>query len=358
MRVTFKECVAVLNWGIASRLFLFLFQVSCFLVDLFYFALIQVVSNNVIPDHTGSMEDVFMRGYRHPPHHPLVEVALGGFDNWDSEHFIFIAEHGYGIHEQSMAFFPLFPCLLWMLSQTLFRPLLLFLSLRSVLVITGFTLNLILFPFAVLSLYLLTLRVFNNRHFAALTAYLFCINPASVFMSSVYTECLFSLLTFSGLLSLECGHSWPAALLFMLATATRSNGTVLCGYIGYRCLLLVYNVLTTDSSIKKSLLLIVNAGVQCVLIVSPLALFQYYGYQLYCTPNEDVSLPVWCSWTLPMPYSYIQDHYWDNGFLRYFKLKQIPNFVIAAPMIILSFCCIVKYFRTHKGTRNNETTIE
>ncbi len=297
-----------------------------------------------------------MRRYRHPPHHPLVEAALGGFDNWDSEHFIFIAEQGYGIHEQSMAFFPFFPSLLWVLSQTLFRPLLLLLSLRSVLLITGFTLNLILFPFAVLSLYLLTLRVFKNHHFALLTASLFCINPASVFMSSLYTECLFSLLTFSGLLSLECGYSWPATLLFMLATATRSNGVVLCGYIGYRCLHLVYKLFTTDSLFTKSLFLIVNAGLQCVLIVSPLALFQYYGYQLYCTPKDDISLPIWCSWTLPMPYNYIQDHYWNNGFMRYFQLKQIPNFLIAAPMIILSSCCIVKYFRApHKGTSNNET---
>ncbi len=292
-----------------------------------------------------------MRGYRHPPHHPLIEAAFGGFDNWDSEHFIFIAEHGYGIHEQSMAFFPLFPSLLWILSQTLFRPLLVFLSMRSVLLISAFALNLTLFPFAMLSLYLLTLRVFNNRSFSFLAAALFCISPASVFMSAGYTECLFSLLTFSGLLALECGYSWPASVLFMLATATRSNGIVLCGYIGYQCLLSLYNVLTTDLSLTKLVFIVLKAALQCVVIVSPMALFQYHGYNLYCTSNHQLSVPIWCSWTLPMPYSYIQEHYWNNGFLRYFQLKQIPNFILATPMIVLSSCCILKYFRAHKVTR-------
>ncbi len=311
-----------------------------------------MISNNLIPDHLGSMEDVFLRGYRHPPHHPLIEATLGGFDNWDSEHFIFIAEHGYGIHEQSMAFFPLFPSLLWILSQTLFQPLMVYFSMRSLLLVAAFALNLIFFPFAVLSLYLLTLKVFNNHSFSLLTAALFCINPASVFMSAGYTECLFSLLTFSGLLALEHGRSWPAALCFMLATATRSNGIVLCGYIGYQCLLsLCKMVNTTNLFNTKSLFLVMNTALQCFLIISPIALFQYHGYNLYCTSSHREPFPVWCSWTLPMSYSYIQEHYWNNGFLRYFQLKQIPNFILAMPMIILSSCSIVKYFQAHKETK-------
>lgn len=172
------------------------------------------------------MEDVFTRGYRDPPHHPLVEAALGGFDNWDSEHFIFIAEHGYGVHEKTMAFFPLFPFLISILSHTLFGPLLLFLSPRSVLLVAGFTINLMTFPLAALSLYMLTLQLFKDRQFSLLTIVLFCINPASVFMSALYTECLFSFLTFLGLLALERGYSWSATVLFTLATATRANGIV------------------------------------------------------------------------------------------------------------------------------------
>ena len=301
--------------------------------------------NNLITDHQGSMDDVFMSGYRQPSHHPLVEAALGGFDNWDSEHFIFIAEHGYGIHEQTMAFFPLFPFLIWFLSQSVFRLLLLFLSLRSVLLISGFVLNLTVFPFAALCLYLLTLHVSKDRRFSLLAAALFCINPVSVFMSAVYTECLFALFTFSGLLMLERDRPWTAAVLFMFATAVRSNGIVLCGYIGYCLLLNLFNILSShplSKSLRVSFFYILSTALQCILVALPFALFQYYGYHQYCSLGDPP--PVWCTWAVPLPYSYIQEHYWNNGFLRYFQVKQIPNFLLATPIIVVSSLCVIKYF--------------
>ena len=293
------------------------------------------------------MNSLFLRVYRHPAHHPFVEAALGGFDNWDSEHFITIAEYGYQRYEQTLAFFPLFPSLLWFLSQSVFQPLLLFLSLRSVLLISGFVFNLTVFPFAALCLYLLTFHVSKDRRFSLLAAALFCINPASVFMSAVYTECLFALFTFSGLLMLERDRPWTAAVLFMFAAAVRSNGIVLCGYIGYRCLCNVFRIFSTCSlgslptSIKESFLCVFPAGLQCILVSLPFALFQYYGYYLYCGRYFP---PKWCDSSIPMSYSSVQERYWGNGFLRYYKVDRIPYFIQATPMIILSSCCIVRYF--------------
>ena len=53
---------------------------------------------------------------------------------------------------------------------------------------------------------------------------LFCVNPASVFMSSIYTEPLFLLLSILGLLALQAGQAFQAAAWFGIAGASRSNG--------------------------------------------------------------------------------------------------------------------------------------
>lgn len=326
---------------------------------------LQMVSHTIIPDHTASMEDVFMNGYRYPPHNTLIETSLGGFDNWDSEHFIFIAEHGYSLHEQTMAFFPLLPSLLWTLTHTLFYPLTHLMPLRSVLLISGCVLNLAVFPLTVVSLYLLTLQLSRNRRLSLLTAALFCINPASVFMSAVYTECLFALFTFSGMLAVDKERPWIATILFMLAVATRSNGVVLCGYIGYQCLLKIVKSIYTQSltgSILNVLNSIISTGIRCVVVALPFAAFQYYGYKLYCTPSSitphlfaTTPDPVWCNWSIPLPYNFIQQHYWNNGFMKYFQLKQIPNFLLAGPMITLSCYCLLRYFTGYGQTRKRSS---
>ena len=61
----------------------------------------------------------------------------------------------------------------------------------------------------------------------------------------------------------------------------------------------------------------------------------------YVTRNTVCSL--WSDKLIPLPYSYIQDSYWNVGFLRYFELKQIPNFLLAASMILLSSDAVLTY---------------
>ena len=66
--------------------------------------------------------------------------------------------------------------------------------------------------------------VLGDPKASQLALVLYCINPASVFMSSLYTESLFSALAFSGMLSLHFDHPFSAALCFAAASACRSNG--------------------------------------------------------------------------------------------------------------------------------------
>ena len=310
-----------------------------------------MISHNLIPDHTGSMQDVFMKVHR-DPHDVVTETALGGFDNWDSEYFIFIAEHGYTKYDQTIAFFPLYPILMRFLSKTLLYPLSFFTTQRSILLCSGVILNFVVFPLATATLYLLTLEVSKNRKLAFLSAALFCINPASVFMSAVYTESFFFLFTLSGLLFLEYNQPWMSSALFALAGATRSNGIVLTGFLAFRCLAHIIDMLTGNGSVNVTtaisiLKTLISTFLQCLITIGPFSLFQYYSYSIYCTsPDHQPSSPPWCAeWDLlpPLPYSYVQHYYWNVGFLRYFQLKQLPNFLLAAPMVILSSYCIGKY---------------
>ena len=88
-------------------------------------------------------------------------------------------------------------------------------------------------------------------------------------------------------------------------------------------------------------------------------LFQRYGYTQFCALDRP-----WCTEKIPLLYSFVQKEYWfvfllkereintltffiirDNGFLAYYEVKQIPNFVLAAPIIILSVLGLKKYIQ-------------
>lgn len=68
--------------------------------------------------------------------------------------------------------------------------------------------------------------------------------------------------------------------------------------------------------------------------------FLVFGQVLYCKGAEPRP---WCSWKVPNIYSFVQDHYWNVGLFRYFTLSQLPNFCLAAPLIIFCMSCIWKY---------------
>ncbi|NXJ70942.1 PIGV mannosyltransferase, partial [Rostratula benghalensis] len=325
----------------------------------------QALFNLLIPDHAA---DAFS-----PPRLPqpgsgdlLVELLLGGLSRWDAEHFLFIAERGY-LYEHNCAFFPLYPLALRALAEGALWPFQGWLRMRSRLLLSAVFLNSLFSILAAAALYELGCLVLRRRREAFLAALLFSLGPANVFMAAAYSESMFAFLAFSAMGQLEKGQSWLGGLLFSLASGVRANGLINAGFFLYSCGQRFALQLQGGSGAARKLpplwkqLLSVASPVilMCAGIFLPFAVFQYYAYVRFCGGGTGLEPPVpkpllqlaldkgyrlatthggnppWCSQRFPVVYSYIQDVYWNVGFLRYFELKQIPNFLLALPVTLL-----------------------
>ncbi|NXY66705.1 PIGV mannosyltransferase, partial [Callaeas wilsoni] len=335
----------------------------------------QAVFNLLIPDHSA---DAFSPPRLAPPGpwDALVERLLGGLGRWDAEHFLFIAERGY-LFEHNCAFLPLFPLSLRALAGAgLWPPQL---QPRSRLLLSAALLNSLLSVLAAAALYGLGRAVLRRRGEAFLAALLFSLSPANVFMAAAYSESLFAFLAFSAMWQLEKGQSWLSALLFSLAAGARANGLINAGFFLYsRGKRFALQLQVGSASLRKLpvlwkqvLTLVFSAALTCAGIFLPFALFQYYAYVRFCGPgtalDETVPKPLlqlardkgyrvagmggakppWCSQRFPVVYSYIQDAYWNVGFLRYFELRQIPNFLLALPVTLLGSWAAWTYVSTN-----------
>jgi phosphatidylinositol glycan class V len=69
----------------------------------------------------------------------------------------------------------------------------------------------------------------------------------------------------------------------------------------------------------------------------------YSAYIAFCTSSHPAS---WCTNVPPFIYTHVQSTYWNVGFLRYWTLQQLPNFIISAPPLILLFTFSI-YHITH-----------
>jgi phosphatidylinositol glycan class V len=78
---------------------------------------------------------------------------------------------------------------------------------------------------------------------------------------------------------------------------------------------------------------------------------------MFCDGLRPPELVPWCS-SMPTGaslYGFIQKNYWNVGVFNYWELKQVPNFLIAMPMIILSSVAIFKYFKHGQNLKSTLT---
>jgi phosphatidylinositol glycan class V len=100
---------------------------------------------------------------------------------------------------------------------------------------------------------------------------------------------------------------------------------------------------TASFLLKETLVL----GLTGLLHVLPIPLYLSYASSTFC------SLPSpspYCSSVFPNIYNFVQSQFWYSlfrnvGLFRYWELKQIPNFLLALPMMYISLSAIYNYIR-------------
>lgn len=330
---------------------------------------LQCISNHLIEDHNAG--DVFRAPVdllKKKKCDTIVDVVLGGFRRWDAEYFLHISEYGY-TYENTLAFFPMYPLCIKLLRFGLINvtP---FLSVRALSMFIGITINVIFFVKAANTLYELGRKVLRDQRKAEIATVLFCFNPASIFFTAPYSESLFSWLSFS--VMLKCFEDINSVLIIVplsLSILCRSNGLINIGFVVYYGLKKMFNQDTVLSFITIFLKIISIL----IIIAFHFGLMQVYNYYLFClkkafsfpefikdfaVKNDLVlagnrtseAISPWCSSNLPISYSYIQDHYWGNvGFLKYYELKQTPNFLLALPIVLIILVNSFKFFRRNQA---------
>ncbi|KAI0988260.1 hypothetical protein GJ496_010069 [Pomphorhynchus laevis] len=263
-----------------SRSFVFFIKCRCGVL------ILQLISVYVLPNHRS--EDAFRLDYNNSVITPL--AFFKGFNYWDAQHFLQVAEHGYK-EEFSLAFFPGFP----MLARTIAT---LFNSAPNIQLIT-FLLNLILSALCVLLLDSSSLHPKFMTGNENLTPFLFSINPATIFFTASYSESLYFLITLAILWSINRTWITYASILCFLSGFVRSNAMGSWFTFTKR----------TDKFIESLVLI--------------------------CDSSNDSGVPSICYKRLMfLPYVYVELKYWNVGMpFAYWSFRQLPNFLIALPTI-------------------------
>lgn len=158
---------------------------------------------------------------------------------------------------------------------------------------------------------------------------LLIIQPSGIFSVICYSETSVQCLCYLALYLYLSSRSRVAIqnkILYFL------SGTLLSISFGFRSNVLLYGLIYIYDLIFNfrnltDILCILTTGLQ--LFIS-LIYSNVITYQLYCPDRGE-----WCNSSTKSLVFYAQSHYWNNGFLRYFTIGNLPLFLIALPQFLI-----------------------
>jgi phosphatidylinositol glycan class V len=180
---------------------------------------------------------------------------------------------------------------------------------------------------SVLAIYCLTRAIFpgaQSKKLAFVTACLYILSPAGLFLSAPYGESTYALLSFTGYLLFVRGYGVDGQLTTLHDLSTMVAGMLLAAATTIRSNGILHGIVFLESafrlawSLKDGLkwrvvrrLAAVVFGGLC--IGMGFVLPQWIAYNEFCAPvlaMEDGQPRVWCQRTLPSVYTFVQDYYW------------------------------------------------
>jgi GPI mannosyltransferase 2 len=309
-------------------------------------------------------------------------TATNYLNHWDSVHFRHVAMSGYS-HEHVHAFFPGVPALHVVLEEYLGLPavsvniLAVIAYTVALLALRGLTRTVarryarLALPPALLSLPFAAASAAHDR-FVGATVFLFLASPTNVFTVVSYTESFFACACLLGLyftaldpvLSKLPSHRSATAevrlrqryndwfpflgawLCFVAASLFRSNGFLLA------CIVMVPPVVTALSSPlqmiqhhRRWLLSAFLRGLMCLVVLVPYLLANFVGWDRYCRDQLEAVYGMLRGDRCKVTgfYPMIQALYWNVGWFRQWTLTNSPNFLIAAPPILIGAQSLLRH---------------
>src|SRR6266487_4632151 len=170
---------------------------------------------------------------------------LTSWIHWDATNYLRIAQFGYQ-KVYDLAFFPLFPALIWTFGHLLGN--------WSYLLVGTIISNLALLG-ALFVIYQLAVESLGEQ-FAQRTLLYLCFSPTAFFFLAAYNESLFLLLTASAFLAMRRQRWWLAGILGMLAALTRSAGLFLVIPYCYELWISKESLVGSNQSTSRKLLIL------------------------------------------------------------------------------------------------------
>eukprot|EP00826_Nyctotherus_ovalis_P037392 TRINITY_DN3405_c0_g1_i1.p1 TRINITY_DN3405_c0_g1~~TRINITY_DN3405_c0_g1_i1.p1 ORF type:complete len:351 (-),score=30.92 TRINITY_DN3405_c0_g1_i1:88-1140(-) len=258
-----------------------------------------------------------------------------------------LSRRGY-LYDKNHAFFPLLPFIISCtrsLMSALFSA-----SAESLTLIVCIAIGNAVFVLSVVVFYKLALVVVGVEKHAYRATVMYIFNPAAVYFTVVYNESYYALFSILGMYLCHTAKSFHkiiwGSLCFALATSCRSNGAILLLFCAYSTFRLMFSPSNLSNFFKGVL-----TGLTCLFIVvfTFFTLDVYVGYETYC--KNTVKVPEWCNKLIPDIYSYVQEKYWQVGFLRTLLGKERvfqSAMWFSIPFNVLGVISLIQLFKQHR----------